>query len=98
MDSNIVFDDLGTFKLLTKSGPLDPLFTTKILVNIQGNAEPIFKNTTVAYLNILEIQHFENFGKCGTPNTNKLFDFWWVQKNLQSRQILTNDSGILTNL
>ena len=35
VDSNIIFDILGTFQMLTKFGALDPLFTAEVFLNIQ---------------------------------------------------------------
>ena len=43
MDANNMFNILGTFQIVTNSGPLDPLFIAEILQGIQEQSESCSK-------------------------------------------------------
>ena len=70
MDSNNVFVMFGTFKSLTKYGPLDPLFIAEVLYKIQEQIPNHFEHIIFAYINMLGIQKSENFGKPWGRGTN----------------------------
>ena len=52
----------GTTKKLTKSGPSDPIFITKILKRIQENDGRIIEK--LHHLSYLRIRNSENVGRC----------------------------------
>ena len=52
MDSNNMFDMIGTFQIFAKYWPLDPLFITEVICTNQENPTIILEN------NILNISNF----------------------------------------
>ena len=84
--------------MFTKYGPLDPLFITEIL--LKKGTDMISKYNILTYLNILEIQIFEN---CGKPEATHLENYFSVGSetifNLDRfKEKRKYDSGILINL
>ena len=65
---------LGTSKILTKSGPVDPVFITKIFKKIQEKYGNILENIIFSYLDILKIQNSDIFG----PTQPRFFSYFEI--------------------
>ena len=65
----------GTSNTFTKSGPVDSVFITNILQNIQETCGNIHENVISSYLNVSKLQNFKNVGHYRTSSVRELFSW-----------------------